>query len=206
MTLYTTRKAPDGSTVEEPERVIETRLTGFGVHAGVLASSLALPLLSVVPLPVVSGVFLHLGRRVVAGNLFVERCKKLWLEKGTLDPRVDGAEREMVALGRWAVFRFTAVQVPLRPAQNTGHTYTRADRSIPPPLPVGRLPARAPRSPVQPVDGSRLPLGDRRADARARQARAPDVFAPRAAAARHCYWGQPLGCHYVRFDASFAFR
>ena len=139
MTLYTTRKAPDGSTVEEPERVIETRLTGFGVHAGVLASSLALPLLSVVPLPVVSGVFLHLGRRVVAGNLFVERCKKLWLEKGTLDPRVDGAEREMVALGRWAVFRFTAVQVPLRPAQNTGHTHnthtrahTHADRSIPP--------------------------------------------------------------------------
>ena len=143
MTLYTTRKAPDGSSVEEPERVIETRLTGFGVHAGVLASSLALPLLSVVPLPVVSGVFLHLGRRVVAGNLFVERCKKLWLEKGTLDPRVDGAEREMVALGRWAVFRFTAVQVPLRPAQNTGHTHnthththararTHADRSIPP--------------------------------------------------------------------------
>mmetsp|Transcript_43270 Transcript_43270/g.140355 ORF Transcript_43270/g.140355 Transcript_43270/m.140355 type:complete len:280 (-) Transcript_43270:17-856(-) len=69
----------------------------------------------------------------------------------------------------------------------------------------GRLPARAPRSPVQPVDGSRLPLGDRRADARARQARAPDVFAPRAAAARHCYWGQPLRVLWlVRFETTIS--
>jgi hypothetical protein len=46
----------------------------------------------------------------MAGNLFVERCKKIWLEEKEIDWRVDGAEREMVTLGRMAVFRFTAVQ------------------------------------------------------------------------------------------------
>lgn len=110
MSIYNKKKSRTGVVVEEPERVIETRVTGFGVHAGVLLSSLALPMIAVVPLPVVSGVFLYLGRKVMAGNLFVERCKKIWLEEKEIDWRSDGAEREMVSLGRMAVFRFTAVQ------------------------------------------------------------------------------------------------
>lgn len=110
MSIYSKKKTRLGTIVEEPERVIETRVTGFGVHAAVLLSALALPMIAVVPLPVVSGVFLYLGRKVMAGNLFVERCKKLWLEEKEIDWRVDGAEREMVTLGRMAVFRFTAVQ------------------------------------------------------------------------------------------------
>mmetsp|Transcript_22249 Transcript_22249/g.48041 ORF Transcript_22249/g.48041 Transcript_22249/m.48041 type:complete len:185 (-) Transcript_22249:240-794(-) len=96
--------------VEVPERVIETRVTGFGVHLAILCSALFVPLLSVVPLPVVSGVFIYLGRKVMRGNLFVERCKKLWIEEAELDGREEGAEKEMVTLGRWSVMRFTFFQ------------------------------------------------------------------------------------------------
>jgi len=111
MTFYKKAKAKGGaSVVEVPDRVIETRVTGFGVHACILASSLIVPALAVVPLPVVSGVFLYLGRKVMKGNLFIERCKKLWVDGSELDAREDGAEKEMVTLGRWAVFRFTAFQ------------------------------------------------------------------------------------------------
>ena len=67
--------------MEQPDSVVETRLTGFGVHAAVLASALVVPQLSCVPLPVVAGVFLYLGRKVMSGNQFLRRCKQLFLDK-----------------------------------------------------------------------------------------------------------------------------
>ena len=109
MSIYSKSKGKDGSVVEVPQRVVETRLTGFTVHLLVLLSSLFVPLLSVVPLAVVSGVFLYLGRKVMRGNLFIERCKKLFLEEKELDRGIEG-ETEQFYLGRWAVFRFTAFQ------------------------------------------------------------------------------------------------
>ena len=57
MTVYRKSKDKDGREVEAPDSVVETRLTGFGVHACVLASALVVPQLSCVPLPVVAGVF-----------------------------------------------------------------------------------------------------------------------------------------------------
>ncbi len=112
MSVYSRKKAVGGGPpTEVVEKVVETRATGFGVHAAVLASVLFLPLISVVPLAVVSGVFLYLGRKVVMGNLFVERCKKLWVEGKELDESGScPAETQMLALGRWAVFRFTLFQ------------------------------------------------------------------------------------------------
>lgn len=88
---------------------METRVTGFGVHAAILCSAFIIPLLSLVPLPVVAGVFLYLGRKVMSGNQFIRRCKQLFLDENELCIKTDG-EKEQVILGRKAVWRFTAIQ------------------------------------------------------------------------------------------------
>ena len=95
MTIYKKSKGKDGRESEQPERVVETRLTGFGVHACILASALALPQLSLVPLPVVAGVFLYLGRKVMSGNQFLRRCKQIFLDSKELSVTTDG-EKEQV--------------------------------------------------------------------------------------------------------------
>jgi len=79
MSIYKKSKTKDGRETESPESVIETRLTGFGVHAAILASALVVPQLSLVPLPVVAGVFLYLGRKVMTGNQFLLRCRQLFV-------------------------------------------------------------------------------------------------------------------------------
>lgn len=53
-----------GGKPEEIKSVYETRATGFSVHALVLASLALLPQLAKIPMPVVSGIFLYLGRKV----------------------------------------------------------------------------------------------------------------------------------------------
>jgi len=110
MTVYKKAKPKDGGVeVEVPESVVETRVTGFGVHAAILCSAFIIPLLSLVPLPVVAGVFLYLGRKVMSGNQFIRRCKQLFLDENELCIKTDG-EKEQVILGRKAVWRFTAIQ------------------------------------------------------------------------------------------------
>ena len=88
--------------------VVETRVTGFGVHAAILASALILPSFSAVPLPVISGVFLYLGQKVMKGNQFLQRCIRM-ARRGPPQHRCQD-ERQMVVLGRGAVARFTAIQ------------------------------------------------------------------------------------------------
>ena len=61
------------------------------------------------PLPVVAGVFLYLGRKVMSGNQFLRRCTQLFLDEKELSVTTEG-EKEQVILGRIAVFRFTALQ------------------------------------------------------------------------------------------------
>ena len=109
MTIYTKSKSKGGQEVEAPSSVVETRVTGFGVHAMILASALAVPVLSLVPLPVVAGVFLYLGNKVMGGNQFLRRCKQLFLDEKELSVTTVG-EKEQVILGRKAVLRFTALQ------------------------------------------------------------------------------------------------
>ena len=75
----------------------------------ILASALAVPVLSLVPLPVVAGVFLYLGNKVMGGNQFLRRCKQLFLDEKELSVTTVG-EKEQVILGRKAVLRFTALQ------------------------------------------------------------------------------------------------
>mmetsp|Transcript_28000 Transcript_28000/g.67836 ORF Transcript_28000/g.67836 Transcript_28000/m.67836 type:complete len:221 (+) Transcript_28000:570-1232(+) len=114
MSIYTKRQAADGSVIELPEKVIETRATGFGVHAAILASALIVPLLRGVPVAVVSGVFLYLGKKVMSGNQFLRRCKTVFLESELLEAAMDG-EKEQLLLGRAAVIKFTGIQGALSP-------------------------------------------------------------------------------------------
>ena len=89
--------------------VVETRLTGFTVHALVLASLGFAPVLAEVPLAVVWGVFLFLGFKVMAGNQFLGRVGSLFVDTGMLNPTSE-TERAVVELGRKRVLRYTAVQ------------------------------------------------------------------------------------------------
>lgn len=64
--------------------VIETRLTGFVIHALIASTIFLLPLLRSLPIPVVSGVFLFLGRKLMTGNTFLQRIKALFVSPSKL--------------------------------------------------------------------------------------------------------------------------
>ena len=69
---------------EEFADVIETRLTGFVIHAAILFSLFLLPFLGNIPIPVISGIFLYLGKKMMKGNLFLERLGNIIIEKRLL--------------------------------------------------------------------------------------------------------------------------
>lgn len=96
------------ATTNEPEivDVIETRLTGFTVHALMLATLGILPLLGYVPIPVVSGVFLFLGRKLMSGNSFLQRLRDSFVETARLP-----ADHPIKFIGRKKTTIFTMVQV-----------------------------------------------------------------------------------------------
>ena len=60
--------------------IMETRVTGFSIHAMILSSLLLLPLLSYIPIPVISGIFLYLGLKIMKGNQFFDRLGDIFLE------------------------------------------------------------------------------------------------------------------------------
>lgn len=61
--------------------IMETRVTGFTIHAMILSTLMLLPLLSFIPIPVISGIFLYLGLKIMKGNLFFERLGDIMLEE-----------------------------------------------------------------------------------------------------------------------------
>lgn len=92
----------------EPEivNVVETRFTGFFVHALIAATLGLLPLLGFVPIPVVSGVFLFLGRRLMSGNAFLQRVRDSFVERSRLPP-----DHPIQYIGRKKTTIFTLIQV-----------------------------------------------------------------------------------------------
>lgn len=92
----------------EPEivDVIETRFTGFTVHALILATLGLLPLLGFVPIPVVSGVFLFLGKKLMSGNSFLQRLRDSFVETTRLPD-----DHPIKFIGRKKTTIFTFVQV-----------------------------------------------------------------------------------------------
>jgi hypothetical protein len=91
----------------EPEivSVTETRLTGFTVHAMLAGTVGLLPLLGFVPIPVVAGVFLFLGRKLMSGNSFFMRVRDGCVEKNRLP-----ADHPIRFIGRRKTNIFTTVQ------------------------------------------------------------------------------------------------
>jgi len=92
----------------EIETVTETRLSGFIIHAMIASTVLILPLLKVLPIPVVSGIFLFLGRKLMSGNSFLIRIRDSIAERSRL--REDHPIR---VVGRRKVNIFTSVQACL---------------------------------------------------------------------------------------------
>mmetsp|Transcript_5379 Transcript_5379/g.11716 ORF Transcript_5379/g.11716 Transcript_5379/m.11716 type:complete len:758 (-) Transcript_5379:48-2321(-) len=92
---------------QEPEidHVTETRLTGFVIHALIAATVTALPLLQYLPIPVVSGVFLYLGRKLMSGNSFIER-----MGDGLAERRRLPKKHPIHLLGRKKMNMFTFLQ------------------------------------------------------------------------------------------------
>lgn len=90
----------------EIESVTETRLTGFVIHAMIASTIRLLPLLSYLPIPVVSGVFLFLGRKLMSGNSFLSRIRDAFAEKSRL-----ADDHPIHTLGRRKMNAFTVLQL-----------------------------------------------------------------------------------------------
>ena len=101
----TSRKFNEESGELEIDKVVETRTTGFIIHAMLAATIRLLPLLRYLPIPVVSGVFLFLGRKLMTGNTFLRRILDSISEKSRLGP-----EHPIHVLGRKKMNMFTALQ------------------------------------------------------------------------------------------------
>lgn len=63
----------DDNDKETVVDIVENRMSGFITHTLVLSSVLLLPILSQIPMAVVSGVFLYSGSKMMLGNQFLER-------------------------------------------------------------------------------------------------------------------------------------
>eukprot|EP00581_Thalassiosira_minuscula_P016954 CAMPEP_0183712794 /NCGR_PEP_ID=MMETSP0737-20130205/7844_1 /TAXON_ID=385413 /ORGANISM="Thalassiosira miniscula, Strain CCMP1093" /LENGTH=708 /DNA_ID=CAMNT_0025941495 /DNA_START=239 /DNA_END=2365 /DNA_ORIENTATION=+ len=90
----------------EITEVTETRLTGFVIHAMLASTVLLLPLIKNIPIPVVSGVFLFLGRKLMTGNTFFRRISDAFAEKARLQ-----GKNPIHLLGRKKMNIYTGVQV-----------------------------------------------------------------------------------------------
>lgn len=86
--------------------VTETRFTGFVVHALIASTVFLLPLLKLVPIPVVAGVFLFLGRKLMSGNSFLQRIRDGVVESDRLEP-----DHPIKMIGRKRTNIFTIIQM-----------------------------------------------------------------------------------------------
>ena len=102
----TSRKFDEKTGEMEIDHVTETRATGFAIHAMLAATIGLLPLLTHLPIPVVSGVFLFLSRKLMTGNTFLKRMLESVAEAKRLP-----SEHPVNILGRKKMNIFTIVQI-----------------------------------------------------------------------------------------------
>jgi solute carrier family 4 (anion exchanger) protein 1 len=86
--------------------VQETRLSGFVVHAMIALTINLLGLLKYIPVPVFSGLFLYLGRKLMTGNTFLQRLRDSVAERKRLPP-----DHPIFAIGKVKVSLFTGIQL-----------------------------------------------------------------------------------------------
>jgi len=90
----------------EVEKVTETRTTGFVIHAMLAATVGLLPTLRFLPIPVVSGVFLFIGRKLMTGNTFLKRIQLAYAERKRLP-----MNHPINVIGKKRMNFFTAIQI-----------------------------------------------------------------------------------------------
>ena len=97
---------PGGDTQERVIHVQENRVTGLSIHILIALSLFVLPLLTVVPLSVLYGVFLYMGVVSLSGNQFFERLT-LWLTDPGLYPRTHYLRQAPIS----TIHQFTIIQL-----------------------------------------------------------------------------------------------
>ena len=95
-----------GDRREQIIHVVENRMSGLGIHILIGLSLLLLPLLQLVPMAVLYGLFLYMGVVSLAGNQFFERLT-LWLTDPDLYPSTHYIRR----VPRDVIHRFTLIQL-----------------------------------------------------------------------------------------------
>lgn len=98
--------APGGATRERIIHVRETRLTGLSTHLLVGVSLCLLPVLNVIPMSLLYGLFLFMGIVSMAGNQFFERLG-LWIMDTSLYPVTYYTRRVPIK----AIHLFTLIQL-----------------------------------------------------------------------------------------------
>lgn len=96
----------NGETRERTIHVQENRVTGLSIHLLIGLSLLLLPVLKMIPMAVLYGIFLYMGVVSIKGNQFFERLN-LWLTDPSLRPSTHYSRR--VPLG--TIHRFTLIQL-----------------------------------------------------------------------------------------------
>ena len=91
--------------------IMETRVTGFTIHAMILSTLMLLPLLSFIPIPVISGIFLYLGLKIMKGNLFFERLGDIMLEESRFKAMPPYRNLNRGTLGRYLATQAIALAV-----------------------------------------------------------------------------------------------
>lgn len=86
--------------------VQENRLTAFFIHLAILCSLFLLPVVSRIPMAVISGLFLFLGRNMMNGNDFLSRIRYMFM-----DPKLYPKDSPMVKVPARQVHSFTILQL-----------------------------------------------------------------------------------------------
>lgn len=104
-TMQTSGKE-DGSQAEQIESVRENRLSPLLIHVGIGISVLMLPLIKLIPMAVLFGLFLYMGLATLGGNQFFSRLT-LWVT----DPRLYPATHYTRLVAPKRIHLFTGIQV-----------------------------------------------------------------------------------------------
>ncbi len=97
---------PYGETSERILHVRENRVTGLGIHLLIGLSLFLLPVIKLVPMAVLYGIFLYMGIVSLGGNQFWERLN-LWLMDSSLYPQTHYVRR----VPRKVIHAFTLIQL-----------------------------------------------------------------------------------------------
>jgi hypothetical protein len=97
---------PGGDKRERVIHVRETRVTGLAIHLLIGFSLVLLPVLGMIPMAVLYGLFLFMGVVSIAGNQFFERLT-LWPMDSSLYP----ATHYIRKVPLWTIHKYTLLQV-----------------------------------------------------------------------------------------------